>query len=159
MTPPHRAWVPGPPKGAVPLSALPIGDAAHQDLGSGAGFSFGVVGESHRQAALHALDAGRLRRGEQVTFTAALIPEPDNPVDPNAVRVDIQGGKQVGYLSRDDAAMYRPVFDVLAVRHVIGIARAKLIGGQVDKPSIGVVLDLHPPTELLAILTPVDQPF
>jgi hypothetical protein len=86
-----------PHKDAVRLSALPIGDASYHDLGSGAGFSLGVVGESYRQAALYALAGSRLQRGEQVTFTAALIPEPDNPYDPNAIRVDTQGGAQVGY--------------------------------------------------------------
>jgi hypothetical protein len=152
-------WVPGPPKHAVKLSALPIGDASHHDLGSGAGFSLGVVGESHRQAALHALDNGRLQRGEQVTFTAALTLEPTNPVDANAIMVSIRDGAHVGYLQRDDAVRYRPVFTALAARHLIGVARAKLIGGVVGKPSIGVMLDINQPTDLLESLAPEGQPF
>ena len=160
IAPPPRKWTPRPHKHAVRLSALPIGDASHRDLGSGHGFTIGVKGESYRQAALHALDAGRLQRGEEVTFMAALIPEPANPYDPNAIRVDIQGGAQVGYLSRDDAVRYRPVFEALTARHLIGVARAKLIGGVLpDWPSIGVMLDMHEPAELLSTLEPGGQPF
>jgi HIRAN domain len=144
---------------AVRLSALPIGDASHYDLGSGAGsFPLGVVGESHRQAALHALDAGRLQRGEQVTFKAALAPEPTNPVDSNAIMVSIQDGPQVGYLQRDDAIRHQPVFAALAARHLRGVVRAKLVGGVAGKPSIGVVLDLNQPVDLLGILVSEGQP-
>jgi hypothetical protein len=157
--PPRRpAWVPAPHKDAVRLSTLPIGDATHRDLGSGAGFSLGVVGESYRQAALHALDAGRLQRGEHVTFTATLIPEA--LYDPNGIRVEIQGGAHVGYLSKEDAVWYRPVFAALAAKQLVGVVRAKLIGGVLpDKPSIGVMLDIHEPTELLRILATDSQPF
>jgi hypothetical protein len=157
---PQAAWVPRPLKDAVQLSALPIGDATHHDLGSGHGFSIAVKGESYRQAALHALAGSRLQRGEQVTFTAALIPEPESTYDTNAIRVHIQGGLQVGYLSREDAVWYRPVFAALAARHLIGVARAKLIGGVLpDKPSIGVLLDMNDPTDLLSGLEPDGQPF
>jgi hypothetical protein len=156
---PRPAWVRRPHKDAVRLSALPIGDASHHDLGSGDGFSLGIVGESYRQVALHTLDAGRLRRGEAVTFIVDLVPEPDSPYDPNAIRVDIQGGHQVGYLSREDAVSYRPVFLALTALHVIGVARAKLIGGVAGKPSIGVLLDMKQPAELVGALAPDVQPF
>ena len=49
--------------------------------------------------------------------------------------------------------------DALAAQRVQGIARAKLIGGTTSKPSIGVVLDVLEPTELLAAFTPHGQPF
>jgi collagen type III alpha len=141
------------------LSVLPIGDASHHNLGSGDGFTIGIVGESYRQGALHDLAGSPLQRGEHVTFIAALIPKPENPYDPNAIRVDIQGGAQVGYLSRDDAVRYRATFATLTARHLIGVARAKLIGGVVGKPSIGVMLDINQPTDLLESLAPEDQPF
>jgi hypothetical protein len=158
---PRRGWVPRAHKDSVRLSALPIGDATHRDLGRGRGsFSMGMKGASCRQAALHALDAGRLQRGDHVTFTATLIPEPTNPVDANAVMVSIQGGAQVGYLSKEDAVWYRPVFAALTAQHLIGVARARLIGGVVpDKPSIGVVLDLIEPVELLRNLALHGHPF
>lgn len=154
----RRTWPARPHKHAVRLSALPIGDAAHHDLGSGHGFTIGVKGESYRQAALHALDGGRLQRGEDVTFTVDLIPEALH--DPNGIRVEIQGGAQVGYLSKEDAVWYRPVFAELAARHLIGVARAKLIGGVLpDKPSIGVMLDLNQPIDLLGVLAPEGPAF
>jgi hypothetical protein len=158
VEPTRRAWAPGPHKDSVRLSALPIGDATYRDLGSGASFTLGIVGESYRQAALHALDAGRLQRGEHVTFTATLIPEA--LYDPNGIRVEIQGGAHVGYLSKQDAVWYRPVFATLAAQQLVGVVRAKLIGGVLpDKPSIGVMLDIHEPTELLRILATDGQPF
>jgi hypothetical protein len=148
-----------PPQGAVKLSALPIGDATHRDLGSGDGFTRGIVGESYRQGALRELDGGRLQRGEEVNFIVTLILEPDNAYDKNAIRVEIQGAAHVGYLSRDDAAEYQNVFRWLAERNVIGIARAKLIGGVTGKPSIGVTIDILDAVELLPALTQEAQPF
>jgi hypothetical protein len=134
-------------------AVLPIGDATHRDLGSGRGLFRGLVGESFRQPALKALDAGRLQRGEPVTFTATLTPEAVH--DPIKIRVDIQGGAQVGYLSRDAAARYRPAFAALTAQHLIGVARATLIGGVLpDKPTIGVLLDMRDPTALLRSLVP-----
>lgn len=38
---------------------------------------------------------------------AILVPEPQNQYDPNAVAV-LVGGLKVGYLSREDAALYQP---------------------------------------------------
>ena len=155
------AWQPRAHKDSVRTSALPIGDATHRDLGHGTGsFPLGVVGESHRQAALQALAGSRLERGETVTFTAALIPEPTNPVDANAIMVRIQGGAQVGYLQRDDAVRYRPVFAELAAQQLTGVARGKLIGGLPDKPSIGALLDVTEPVVLLrALVAKAGEPF
>lgn len=153
-----RPWVARPHADSVKLTALPISDDASQcDLGCGKDFSVAVVGESRRQAALHGLDNGRLRRGINVTFIAALIPEPENSFDPNAIAVRILGGAPVGYLDRDDALRYRPVFEVLASQRRTGVARAKLIGGTEAKPSIGVMLDINLPEDLLATLD--EQPF
>lgn len=50
------------------------------------GVSFG-----NRQAILNELNVGD---------TLAVVPEPDNPYDPNAVRVETPSGEIVGYLSR-----------------------------------------------------------
>jgi len=71
--------------------------------------------------------------------------------------VSIQGGAHVGYLQREDAARYRPVLETLARRELIGVARAKLIGGVAGKPSIGVMLDINEPMDLLSAIEP--QPF
>jgi hypothetical protein len=62
-----------------------------------------VVGESHYQPAIRA--ACGWTKPAEILFDcmAELVPEPKNPHDPNAIRVDIEG-RQVGYLSRADAA-------------------------------------------------------
>ena len=75
-----------------------------------------IVGESYRQSALKkilqqagysikSLDAGERVRHET---TALLVPENDNAVDPDAVRVMINK-QHVGYLSEESASEYREV--------------------------------------------------
>lgn len=59
-----------------------------------------VVGESNYQSALLAAAGGKTADGPARTeHLALLVPEPSNPYDKNAVRVEI-GGRLVGYLSR-----------------------------------------------------------
>lgn len=137
-----------------------MSDVRHVDLGTGVdAFAIGIVGESYRQVALRELAGERRKRGEEVAFTAVLVPESDNPKDPNAVAVHINGGAQVGYLSADDAVVYKIVFDALTTAGRIGACRAKLIGGTKGKPSIGVVLDLEDPRTLLQRIAGESQPF
>lgn len=64
-----------------------------------------VVGESHYQDALERICGGRTEEGHEFACLATLKPEPDNPHDPNAVAVWIQGEK-VGYLARPMAAAF-----------------------------------------------------
>jgi hypothetical protein len=67
-----------------------------------------AVGESHYQDALREVSGAG--GGEEVRFpcTAVLASEPDNPFDPNAVAVRVDG-RLVAYLSRADAVGYRPL--------------------------------------------------
>jgi hypothetical protein len=122
-------------------------------------FSVQVVGESHCQAALKALGGERRLNDQPVIFTAALVPDPKNEYDPDAIRIYISGGPRVVYLSRDDAADYRDVGKALSARKAVGLCRAKLIGGTAAKPSIGVVLDLADPAATLVAITGNVQPF
>jgi hypothetical protein len=141
------------PTHATRVDELPIGDDTHIDLGSGGDCGFGVVGESHRQAALRELAGARLQHGETVRFVAELIPELDNQFDPNAIKVCAkESGAHIAYISRDDAIAYQPIVQALSRRGCVGICRAKLIGGTAGKPSIGVQLDLCPPPDLLSRL-------
>ncbi len=66
-----------------------------------------VVGESNYQRALWNAVGGRTREYVRERVVAALVPEPDNAYDSNAGSVQV-GGDVVGYLSRDDAALYLP---------------------------------------------------
>lgn len=128
------------------------------DVGTGHGVTLGIVGESYRQTALRALAGTRLKTGQQVTFTAVLQPEPQNPYDGNAVRVESTNGSHLGYLSREDAIAYRDALTAIADSGAIATCNAKLIGGTEDKPSIGVMIDVRPPDELIANLSNT-QPF
>lgn len=64
-----------------------------------------IVGESNYQAELWAIVGGG--RGDRIRqpIAAVLVPEPTNDYDANAVSVQIDGHR-VGYLRREDAAVY-----------------------------------------------------
>src|SRR5687768_2628006 len=66
-----------------------------------------VVGESLRQDALWKIVGGFRHTPVRHRIIAELEPEPDNPADPNAIRVVVEA-KHVGYLPRDKAANYLP---------------------------------------------------
>jgi hypothetical protein len=87
-----------------------------------------VVGESGYQVAIRALaeahpERGALRDSARCEVRAMLVPEPANPHDATAVRVEVDD-RQVGYLSRADAAKYRSL---------VGLGRAPvaalIVGG------------------------------
>ena len=82
-----------------------------------------VAGESHYQEALRAITKGESR----VETTAALIPEPSNPHDPNAVRVEIEE-KLVGYLPRVAAVAYGPLVTEPAERGRTAVCEAMISG-------------------------------
>jgi HIRAN domain len=66
-----------------------------------------VVGESRYQDVLWTIVGGQTANPVRFGTVAVLDPEPNNPYDSNAIRVLVHG-QVVGYLSRDDAAIYRP---------------------------------------------------
>jgi HIRAN domain len=128
-----------------------------------------VVGTSYRQDVLRTLPTtssspylgevgGRARyvAEDQIDgrwFRAALRPEPENEHDPNAIAVDAESAGQVGYLSRDDALAYTPVFAALRTR---GVERATcpayLVGEEKAEQTLGVMLCLSKPEEILRSL-------
>jgi hypothetical protein len=136
-----------------------------------------VVGESYRQDVLRRVAADATdcspflddlsgyarRRAEQDIdtkwFQAALVREPDNPVDSNAIAVHASGYGLVGYLSRDDAPAYLPIFRALERHHcAVGSCPGFLIGGVPGKPSYGVLLCLSAPDDVVSDLatTPIE---
>ena len=125
-----------------------------------------VVGESYRQDVLQRVAAtatnswpyldeltgyARRRAEEDLEgrwFRAALVREPDNPADPQAIAVRADVGA-VGYLSRANALAYAPVFEVLArVGSTQGTCPAFLIGGG-RGAGLGVLLCLSPPDDVV----------
>lgn len=62
---------------------------------------FDIVGESKFQTEIESIAGPKTVDGANVQIPAFLMPEPENPFDPNAVAIVI-ADKTVGYLSRDD---------------------------------------------------------
>jgi hypothetical protein len=126
-----------------------------------------VVGESYRQGTLERLSRsatnaepyldelkGRARslarKPDRLWFRAALIREPTNEHDPNAVAVHGTGVGLIGYLDRQTALDYAPVFDELAKHGVaVGACPAMLTGGERGM-SWGVVLCLSSPEAVIS---------
>ena len=118
------------------------------DLGSPAtGCNFNIVGEAHYQGRLRNICTSFGR-----SFTALLMPEPTNAFDPNAVRVLAEAADTIGYLSKEDAVHYAPVFELLARHDHVGTCQARLTGGTDDKRSFGVLLNLLDVGELLTFV-------
>lgn len=140
-------------------AATPIDEAVILDVStSPTAFNIALVGESYRQAALRKISAGRRARGEEVQFRAVLTAERDNPYDPNAIRVDAEGVGQVGYLSAEEAVAYKAAFDMLSAAQRTAVCGAKLVGGTTGKPSLGAVISLADPDELIARIRFVADP-
>lgn len=112
-----------------------------------------VHGESFCGPAIDAtLNVCRTEDDEDRVFDAFLIPEPDNKFDENAVGVWSTVGR-VGYIPRDDAVEYRPLFDEVRRRGFDGGGCVALMrGGTPEKPNIGIVLRLSRPEICLAKL-------
>jgi hypothetical protein len=91
-----------------------------------------VVGESRHQDELLELTGGRRRYGGVHTETVAeLVSEPENPVDPNAVIVRIDG-RHVGYVRRQDVEWLAALIDESNDLHGFSSCRA-IIGGGWDR--------------------------
>ena len=106
-----------------------------------------VAGTSHHQDVLARIAGDALRRGEHVAFTALLVPEPQNPHDPNAIAVIADGQGPVGYFGRRDAVRYRAMAEELQRREAIGLCEAFLTGGWDDRATIGVRLEIEGPED------------
>ena len=128
-----------------------------------------VVGESFRQDALERVARvatgpelyledlkgrarSRTRNPKLLWFQAALFREPDNPHDRNAIAVHASGVGQVGYLDRETAILYRPVFDELARQGVAIGACPAFLTGEPGRTTLGVVLCLSSPEAVIGDL-------
>jgi predicted Zn-ribbon and HTH transcriptional regulator len=108
-----------------------------------------VVGESHYQRALWLLVGGDQGERVRVQTVGVLSHEPENPEDENAIQVLIKG-HLVGYLSREDAALYLAGLKSLVEqrRCPIGLQGVIVGGGWYadGRGMLGVFLD-HDPTD------------
>lgn len=89
--------------------------------------NFDVVGEAFREAEVTAALGRRPRLDEEIeeVYEALLVPEPDNPHDPNAVSVRVNG-HVIGYLDRDAAQVYRPIFHRIAASGMVATTTARI---------------------------------
>ncbi|RZQ65893.1 DUF4236 domain-containing protein [Amycolatopsis suaedae] len=113
-----------------------------------------VVGESHYQAALCRAARGTpagTDLAQHLRVVAALVPEPDNPHDPNAVRVVVVTGghgETVGHLPRGIARAYQRPLLALRTQGSIGTCPGRITGGGIGR-YYGIYLHLAEPESLL----------
>jgi hypothetical protein len=116
-----------------------------QDFDSEAWLGYSVAGESQRNA--NGGDRQEILRRLRSRLAAddsleprliRLLREPRNRYDPNAISVSCIYG-QVGYITRDDAIALAPLLD--SGRQIYACVD-KLLGGDPDRPSIGIWLRL-----------------
>lgn len=73
----------------------------------------------------------------RVDVIAALVPQPDNPYDSNAVTIQVDG-QIVGYLSRADAVIFRPAIERLTAETGSVVAlRGMIVGGGIRDDGVG----------------------
>lgn len=143
------------------LMPAPRGDSVRPPLNAalyGGFHDLEVVGESHYQDALWRVVGARTTDRVRAEVEAVLVAESDNVYDPNAISVWIDGMK-IGYLSRDDAEVYRPGLLALQAREGRSIGlRGVIVGGGIreDGPGFLGVWMSHDPADfgLIAIVPP-----
>jgi len=111
------------------------------------GYDLEVVGdgESNYQNKLKRICGGHTKEGHRKKVTAQLHYEDDNAYDKKAIRVDVNGGI-VGYLSREDARLYRKKVKKAGQEGISISCNALIIGGKktgvFTKTYFGVWIDL-----------------
>ena len=113
-------------------------------------FSLGIVGESHYQKALTNAKRSVKDQKSVAYINTVLSLEPENQYDPNAIMVTTEQLETIGYLSRDDAKLYREAFELWASRGRSIRCQAKLVGGEGRKKNIGAWLNIDTPDAIIA---------
>jgi HIRAN domain len=113
-----------------------------------------VVGVSHYQPAIRAACGAAAATSDQpvrVECRATLVPEPDNPHDPQAIAVHVDG-QTVGYLARDEHPRWRDIVETLAGHGRVAACEAMIAGRGAgsETDNLGVFLRLPTPTEARA---------
>jgi hypothetical protein len=105
-------------------------------------FAVEVAGESRYQAALDEIVGGKSEDGAAHECIALLRRQPDNPHDPNAIAVTIDG-HLVGFVERATAARLAPMLDARKITQAS--VNALITGGWQNhrsEGSYGVSLDI-----------------
>lgn len=111
-------------------------------------FPLEIVGESNYQKEIKRIAAATASSEEPGVFTAVLVREPDNPYDPDAVAVYADGGSQVGYLAREEAAAISEFLDAIARRGYRAYCTGRIAGGTSRKKHRGIWLNMDQPTRV-----------
>ena len=114
--------------------------------GNGSAFMQSVVGEQYYQDALIKIAGPYSKERKRIRCEATLFLEPDNPHDPYAVRVEIEGSK-VGYIPRDEAPVLRRQLQQLGVTNGQRVTVDAVIGGGLIGERYGVYLDFDLPDD------------
>jgi hypothetical protein len=139
VRPPDRPHHPPKPP-FEPLLAKPQDRSGGRPFRLGSGGLVKVVGESHYQPALKRGAGGRVEWASPIRVVAELVPEPSNPYDRNAVRVDVDG-QRVGYLQAAVAGEYQPALLGLAEEGRRGWCEGRILGGGKHYYGIHLALD------------------
>lgn len=128
--PPHREPEPQPAAtpAPAPVEHLRETRTAYYLVGADGYAGTEVAGEFARINDIHrAIGRAPLldEEIEEENLTAALVPEPSNPHDRNAVTVQING-YVVGYLEREDAAKYQPLLNSVIAAGYVPATRARV---------------------------------
>jgi hypothetical protein len=111
-----------------------------------------VTGSPHYQAELQAAAGPKRPGGVEDRRQFALVAEPDNPHDPQAIAVRLEpGGPTVGYLPREEARRYARLLDAVAALGRRAVTDGVVLGGDADRDSLFVVwLHVQDPYEALS---------
>lgn len=124
-------------------SSTATGAGGVANVGHG-GFDFEIVGEQSYQDRLRQVSAGRVERGERVTFLCHLRYEINGHTHEPAVRVDASGGRTVGYFPAEQAGVYAAAIHTLEAGGQSAECQGVLVGGRPGKEHFGVWLDFKP---------------
>jgi hypothetical protein len=117
-------------------------------------YSVSVAGESFYRAAIERA-VRRRPEGHRTIIHAALVWEPNNKYDSNAIAVQL-GGATCGHFPREEARAYRPVMERLVALRKTAYARADIRGGWQDADGswadFGTEIRLAKPEALLEAL-------
>jgi hypothetical protein len=104
-----------------------------------------VVGESNYQKHLKRICGGHTKEGHRKKVVAELYYEDNNPYDKKAIQVKIDRNT-IGYLSRDDARLYRKRIKKTGHEGIIVKCNAVIVGGRktgiFSKTYFGVWIDI-----------------
>ena len=112
------------------------------------GFFVEVVGESFHASTFPEL----LKTHGREPFHVEMLAEPENKFDSHAVRIATIEGAPLGYLTREAAPRYQQSVLALRARQQRVLCHGRLVGGDSDRPNIGIWLDVEVPTAVARAL-------